>query len=325
MKTVVGLFENASEAEATIAELVELGFARADIRVVTKDDETRDLEKQLTAVGVPATLANRYVEGLRQGNALETVRVQDNDVNRALEVMNRYAFNGANAKTGARKTDTAGAARHAGTVNNEEVVSVIAEELQIGKREVAGKSVKVSTQVRSVPVEGEVNLREETVHVERRPVNRPVEAGDQAFQDRTIEMTETSEEAVVAKRARVIEEIVLTKDVAQRTKTIKDTVRRTEVNVEDDTAVENATTAQRFDVESFRTDWQQKHQARGFTYDQYKPAYRFGHDIRTQGHFGGSNWNEVEPNAKSTWEQKNPGTWEHFKDAVRHAWEKATG
>jgi stress response protein YsnF len=45
-------------------------------------------------------------------------------------------------------------------------------------------------------------------------------------------VTETDEEAVVAKQARVIEEVVVRKDVAELEQTIANTVRRTKVAVE---------------------------------------------------------------------------------------------
>jgi stress response protein YsnF len=68
-----------------------------------------------------------------------------------------------------------------------------------------------------------------------RTVNRPVTAADEAlFQERTIEASETSEEAVVAKEARVKEELVVRKDAEERVQTVSDTVRRTEVEIEDD-------------------------------------------------------------------------------------------
>jgi stress response protein YsnF len=54
------------------------------------------------------------------------------------------------------------------------------------------------------------------------------------FKDRTIEATETSEEAIVGKEARVREEVVVRKEAGERTQTVSDTVRRTEVEVEDD-------------------------------------------------------------------------------------------
>ena len=56
----------------------------------------------------------------------------------------------------------------------------------------------------------------------------------EAFVDRTIEATETAEEAVVSKEARVTEEISLAKAVDSRTETVRDTVRHTEVEVEDE-------------------------------------------------------------------------------------------
>jgi uncharacterized protein (TIGR02271 family) len=83
-------------------------------------------------------------------------------------------------------------------------------------------------------VQEQVALREERVNVERRPVDRPVAAGDDAFRERTVEATESAEEAVVAKEARVTEEVVVRKQSEERTQTVSDTVRRTEVEVEDE-------------------------------------------------------------------------------------------
>jgi stress response protein YsnF len=47
-------------------------------------------------------------------------------------------------------------------------------------------------------------------------------------------VTEKGEQAVVSKEARVKEELVVKKDVDQRTETVSDTVRRTEVKVDDE-------------------------------------------------------------------------------------------
>jgi len=86
------------------------------------------------------------------------------------------------------------------------------------------------------PVTEHVNLHSETVHVERRPANRPVAGGADAFRERTIEAVATSEEAVIAKEARVTGEVVVKKDATDRTKTVTDTVRSTRVEVEDNRA-----------------------------------------------------------------------------------------
>ena len=93
--------------------------------------------------------------------------------------------------------------------------------------------MRVRSYVVETPVEEDVALRGETVHLERTPVDRAVGADD-AFVDRTIEATETAEEAVVSKEARVTEEISLEKVVDTRTETVRDTVRHTEVEVEDE-------------------------------------------------------------------------------------------
>lgn len=116
----------------------------------------------------------------------------------------------------------------------EEVIPVTEEEISIGKRTIERGSVRVRSYVVETPVEEQVRLRDETVTVERRPVTRGT--GDvpaDAFRERTVEVTETDEEAVVRKRAQVKEEVVIRKDVEERAQTVSDTVRRTEVEIDD--------------------------------------------------------------------------------------------
>lgn len=116
-----------------------------------------------------------------------------------------------------------------------DTIKVMEERLRVGKREVAQGAVRVRSYVVERPVEEQVRLHEERIEVERRPVDRAATGADAAFQDRTLEATATSEQAVINKEARVVEEIELHKDVAERTETVKDTVRKTEVEVEDTT------------------------------------------------------------------------------------------
>jgi stress response protein YsnF len=132
---------------------------------------------------------------------------------------------------------TAGSGLGAATLRtgrDEDVVERAQEELLVGKREVGRGRVRVRSYVTERPVEEQVNLREERVQVERRPVNRPVGPGDAVFQEKVIEASERGEEAVVSKEARVVEEIGIRKDVDTRTETVRDTVREQEVEVEDD-------------------------------------------------------------------------------------------
>jgi len=115
----------------------------------------------------------------------------------------------------------------------ETTIPVVEEELQVGKREVERGGVRVESRVEEKPVTAEVQLREERVHVERRPVDRPVTDADDAFREGTLEVTERAEEAVVGKTARVVEEVVVGKQVEEHTETVNETVRRTDVEVKE--------------------------------------------------------------------------------------------
>ncbi|GGC38090.1 hypothetical protein GCM10011504_15570 [Siccirubricoccus deserti] len=117
----------------------------------------------------------------------------------------------------------------------EEAIPLVEERLRVGKRETGHGRVRVRTYVVETPVQEQVTLHEERVEVERRPVDRPLSDADRAdFTDRVIEATETSEEAVVSKEARVREEVVVRKQAGERVETVSDTVRHTEVEVDDD-------------------------------------------------------------------------------------------
>ena len=130
-----------------------------------------------------------------------------------------------------------------GTVQGGEAIPIVEERLTVGKREVRSGRVRVRSYVVETPVQEQVSLRQEHVEVERRHVDRPVTDADQAlFQERVIEATESSEEAVVAKEARVVEEVVVRKDAEERVQTVQDKVRRTEVEVEDDRRAAGAAT-----------------------------------------------------------------------------------
>jgi uncharacterized protein (TIGR02271 family) len=220
----------------------------------------------------------------------------------------------------------------------EAVVPVVEEELKVGKRTVEGGGVRVSTHVTETPVEENVQLHEERVKVERRPASRTATAADTAFKEGTIEVTERSEEAVVTKQARVIEEVVISKEARDRTETVKDTVRRTDVDVEEvDTpkrttktsskTVATGSSAAGFDTfdADFQKAYKSKYAKSGYTYEQFSPAYRYGYHLANDERYNSGDWSTVEPQARTLWEQHNKGTWEEFKDAIHYAWDKVRG
>ena len=192
-------------------------------------------------------------------------------------------------------------------------IPVVEEELQVGKREVERGGVRVTSNVTEVPVQEQVNLREEHVTVDRRPADRPATDADlRAAQGATLEVTETVEEAVVAKQARVVEEVVVGKEATQRTETIQDTVRHSDV-----------------DIQQLEQDFRANHQStygnRGASYDRYAPAYRHGSELASDQRYANRDWNDVESDARQTWSSRNSGNWDDFRDAVRYGWDRVRG
>jgi stress response protein YsnF len=114
-------------------------------------------------------------------------------------------------------------------------IPIIEEELQVGKREVERGGVRIRSRIVERPVEETVRLREERVTVDRNAVNRPASAGDfDTFREGEMEIKQRAEVPVVNKEARVVEEINLNKDVREREETIRDTVRKTEVEIDNE-------------------------------------------------------------------------------------------
>lgn len=141
---------------------------------------------------------------------------------------------GTAATSGHATSGTAATSAH-GATGRDETIPVVEERLNVGKREVEQGRVRVRSYAVETPVNEQVRLHDESVHVDRRPVDRALNEGDAAlFKDRTIEATERTEVPVVSKDARVVEEIGLRKDATNRTETVTDSVRRTEVEIEDE-------------------------------------------------------------------------------------------
>ena len=119
-------------------------------------------------------------------------------------------------------------------VGAEEGTIQLAEEtLRVGKRDVNHGRVRLRSYIVEKPVSESISLHSERVDIARRPVDRALSAGENLFAERTLTAEEHEEEAVVSKEARVYEEVSLGKVAQDRTQEIKDTVRKTEVEVDD--------------------------------------------------------------------------------------------
>lgn len=205
-----------------------------------------------------------------------------------------------------------------------QAIPVIEEQMQVGKRAVQRGGVRIYRHVSETPVQESVQLRQEKVKVERTPVDQPASAADiEAFKEGTTEVRETTEEPVVGKTARVVEEVRIDKEVSERTETVKDSVRRTDVEVEQ-LGAQGAGSSPSDD--DFRKHWQSAYGSSGGKYDDYASAYRYGANLGSQQKYRGYRWDEVEPQARSDWEASHAGSpWDKTKQAVRYGWEKVTG
>lgn len=228
--------------------------------------ETDSYNDDLHSLHLPDDELRTYQQAVRRGDYIVSVNVDDEaHLDRIMEIMRRpedaYDIDaldeeyrdaeyvpaaGAGLGAGAVGTDydtqtdvPATGAMGAGRVEtgDQEVIPVAEERLRVGKRDVGRGSVHVRAYTREMPVEERVTLRDETVRVERRaPASGTLTGADAeaAFRDREVVVEEHDEEAVISKEAVVTEEIVVSKDVETREEVVRDTVRKTEVDVEGD-------------------------------------------------------------------------------------------
>jgi uncharacterized protein (TIGR02271 family) len=187
-----------------------------------------------------------YDRSLESGSSVVTVRVPDEQVDAVTRILERHQpididERAASLGLAANRTpaavasmqglhDTAAALRNGG----EEVIPLAEERLTVGKRLVNRGTTHIRRFVVETPVEENVTLHSERVSIDRRPASAGARVDDGDFTDRTIEVAETDEEAVVSKTARVKEEVVVHKDASDRVETVRDTVRRQDVEIDRD-------------------------------------------------------------------------------------------
>jgi stress response protein YsnF len=217
--TVISAFD-AKSVRQVMGELIEAGLERRDVHIIEGEED--EVAAEVAERGFDKAEARRFARAAAAGKALVAARVGDDKAERAVAIMERYE-----AEAGEGEAE-------GGTRGGEASVPVVEEGLEVGKRKVARGGVRVTSTVKERPVEETVTLREERVEAGRRRVDRELspEEAEAAFEERTVEMTETAEEVEVEKVARVVGEVTLAKQVEEREETVRDTVRRTDVEVE---------------------------------------------------------------------------------------------
>lgn len=229
------------------------------------------------------------------------------------------------SQTGANQTGTSRTARTREAEQDETIrVPIIEEQMKVGKRTVDHGGIRVVQHITQKPVHESVDLRKESIDVERHGVNRPASEADlAAFKEGSIEIRDRDEEPVVSKEARVVEEVEIGKHVTHEQADIDDTVRRTEVEVQ--RMQGDGDTRATGDDADFRNHWQSVYGRNGGKYEEFDSAYRYGSSVGGDERFKDSRWEDAEPQLQRDWEASHPGsTWERVKDAVRYGAERST-
>jgi uncharacterized protein (TIGR02271 family) len=265
-ETIVAMYDTAAHADAAVRDLEA---ANVPASAISRQPSTSTSGTAVTGSapreqgfwaslfgGEPDHDTAVYDRSVDSGSHVVTVKVPETHVASVTSILERhnpidideratgYGLGAASTTTTTtRETVGTGAAGMGvrGTAlrdGGEEKLQLAEEQLTVGKRLVNRGTTRIRRFVVETPVEENVTLHSERVSVERRPVTGDARVTDADFTDKTIEMTETDEEAVVGKTARVKEEIVVRKDATDRTETVRDTVRREDVEITKDGAVE---------------------------------------------------------------------------------------
>jgi len=139
-------------------------------------------------------------------------------------------LNSANAQQSSGFRPTSVRTTEAHETSQEQVIGVGQEVLNVGTRMVPGKTTRVRRIVEQTPVQQDVTLHTETVVLERR---RPIStSGGDVLTEVIVEMSDYNEVPVVSKAVQLVEEVLLRKEVTARTETIRETVKRDKLEIE---------------------------------------------------------------------------------------------
>ena len=259
-QTIVAVYDTPSDAGAAVRDLEAASVpSQAISRHDGRTETTTTASAPVREEGFWARLfgsepdhdTSIYDRSIDSGSSVVAVRVASEDVDGVSAILEthhpidldersaHYLASGTTATSATNPmTAPATTAPMMGTVDTPAAVAsesgtiqLAEERLAVGKRAVSGATTRIRRFVVETPVQEQVSLRDETVTLERHPVSDSSPVGTD-FTDKVIEMTETSEEAVVSKTAHVVEEVNLRKDVTDRVETVKDTLRRDEVEIE---------------------------------------------------------------------------------------------
>jgi uncharacterized protein (TIGR02271 family) len=251
---IVTLFDTAEHAEVAKSNLAKAGFSTSDMSMVSTDGLPKSaaalrepgLWHRLFGSDIEQHEAEVYGKAVETGGVVLTLRAADADVPKAMGILNQHnivdvqdravaagVLPKAEAVPAAAVVAAAVPAKPLITdVSKDQVLRLAEEQLNVGKKLVEQGTTRIRRFVTEKPVEANVTLHEEHAQVVRRAVSDPSYVQDIDWSDTTVEVLETAEQAVVSKSSHIAEEVVVGKTGSDHVETIKDTVRRQQVEVE---------------------------------------------------------------------------------------------
>ncbi|WP_428483908.1 YsnF/AvaK domain-containing protein [Rhodopila sp.] len=225
---------------------VHTGHANASSATATQQSREPNFWSSLFG-SAPKHAAAAYDRSVASGSAVVTAKVREAQVPRATRILESHGpidIDNRSASLAQTRTATheplrgavprrppAEVAGSSAGSRDADAIQLSEERLTVGKRLVNRGRTRIRRFAVETPVEQQVTLHDEKVTLDRRPVAdwRPITHAD--FIDKTIEVTETSEEAVVDKQAFVTEELTVRKRASERLETVRDIVRREDVEI----------------------------------------------------------------------------------------------
>lgn len=301
-RTIVGLFDHISQARATVQDLADAGFKRDEISLIANasaqeyakyfDDDGKyrtdiDYDDDLTsgegaAAGAGIGATIGGIGGLLMGLGLLAVP----GVGPALAagpIISALVGAGIGAASGGLM---------GGLVNHgidEEYAGYYAEGVRRG-----GSLVMLTV------------AEEQVADVERiMNANQPVDIDERVADWKDAGFTSYNPKA----EPYTAEQIAAERDrMSPSNTTIRD--------------IDSSVTGYDGDESLFRQHYDSNFVSSGRGYEYYGPAYRFGSRLLGEPAFSGMTWNDVETDAQRRWEERNPGTWNDYRDAVRYSYEQ---
>jgi uncharacterized protein (TIGR02271 family) len=262
-ETIVAVFDTRAHAEAAVKALKAGGFANADISIF--DEDRLASGKKAVAAGEEGGLWQRlfgddvyeheaavYRQTVKRGGVVVSARVMDSevahaiailDLHRPVDVHDRAVTSGiapaAHVETVEKKIDAVPlAAVQQVAVSpklaqaHDGVLRLAEEQLEVGKKLVETGRTRVRRYVTEREASANVTLHDEHAEVLRKAISDPKYIAEIDWADGEIEIIETAEHALVNKTARIVEEVSLKKIGTDHVETVKDKIRRQQVEIQ---------------------------------------------------------------------------------------------